>query len=279
MTTTHNTKRRIDRVARKGWVPLGLMRVAPACQRPLNTAWVRELVGEFDPEQLGLLVVNKRDGFFFMIDGQHRREAMVAIGWGDQQVECEVYEGLSEAEEAEMFLRRNKKLTVTSLSKFKVGVTAGRPAEVAINDIVTSLDLRVANGKTIGSISAVGTLMRVYSRFGGDNLRRSLVIIRDAYGDAGLEAYVIEGIAMLCHRYNGDLDDKTAVSKLATVIGGLNGLLNKADVLKKTTGSPMPQCIAGASVDIYNRKPRPKGPGGKSLPNWWRTASIEESAN
>jgi hypothetical protein len=270
-STTHNRARRIDRVSRKQWVPIGLMRVAPQCQRVLTASWVKHLAENFDPEQLGLLVVNKRDGFFYLIDGQHRKEALAEIGYGDQQVECEIYEGLTEAEEAEMFLRRNDQLTVTALAKFKVGITAGRPTEVAINTIVTALGLKVGNHKTIGCISAVGTLTRVYHRDGPDMLCRALTILRDAYGQQGFEKRLIDGIAMLCHRYNGDLDDKTAITKLATVIGGVNGLLGKADILERTTQASAAQCVAAAAVDIYNRKPRPKGPGGKSLPNWWGT--------
>ncbi len=271
MTTSHNQKRRIDRVSHMQWVPIGLMRVAPQCQRPLNLTWVKTLVAEFDLEQLGHPVLNKRAEFFYLIDGQHRIEALKEIGYGDQQIQCEVYDGLSEAEEAEMFLRRNSKLTITALAKFKVGVKAGRPAEVAINNIVTTLGLKVANDKsTIGSISAVSTLMRVFTRDGSPNLHRSLTIIRDAYGQTGFEARIIDGIGMLCHRYNGDLNDKFAVEKLASVIGGINGLTNQANVLERTTGSTAAQCIAAAAVEIYNKQRGGKKPP-KKLPNWWGT--------
>jgi hypothetical protein len=268
--TTHTSGRRVDRAARLGWVPLALMRVSPLAQRDLNPARVKTLVAEFDLDQIGILTVSKRDGYFWIIDGQHRKAALVEIGYGDQQVQCDVYEGLTEADEAEMFLRRNNTLTVTSYSKFKVGVRAGRPDEVAIDRTVRALGLRVSNGTAVGSISAVGTLRKVFTRDGNDVLRRALAIIRDAYGDAGLSANVIDGIGMLVHRYDGVIRDTEAVAKLRTAPGGVVGLTNRAEVVYRATGSQRPHCIAAAAVELINR-----GQGGKKLAKWWQDAEGE----
>lgn len=262
---SHNTARRIDRAAKRGWVPLRLMRVSQVAQRERNQSRVDYLVANFDLEQLGILTVSKRDGFFWIIDGQHRVETLRAIGYGDQQAECEVYEGLTEADEAEMFLRRNDTLGVTAFSKFKVGVRAGRPEEVAIDAIVAKAGLRVSQGKAQGSISAVGTLRRVYDRDGGDALYRALTIIRDAYGDPGFQAAVIDGLGLLVNRYGSALKDSTAVAKLSTAMGGVNGLTGRAEQLNTTRSATMSHCVAAAAVDLINR-----GAGGKKLPSWWR---------
>jgi hypothetical protein len=261
----NNGTTRVERLARLKWVPIEKMRVSPMAQRDLNPARVDHLAAHFDPEQIGHPVVSFRDGHYWIIDGQHRIEALKEIGWGDQSVQCEVYEGLAEQDEAELFLVRNDVLAVPALDKFKVGVNADREAETDINRIVLAHELVVTRDKIPGAIAAVGTLQRVYKRAGGPVLGRTLRIVRDAYGDPGLEAAVIDGIGHLCQRYNGDLNDSEAVSKLTKAHGGVNGLLGKAENIRRSTGNPKAHCVAAAAVEIIN-----SGKGGKKLPSWWK---------
>lgn len=262
---TDKNPTRVDRAARLKWVPIEKMRVSPLAQRDLNQARVDHLAAHFDPEQIGHPVVSFRDGHYWLIDGQHRVEALKAVGWGDQQVQCEVYEGLDEAGEAELFLLRNDTLTVRKFDRFKVGVNAGREVETDINRIVLANGLAVSQDQIPGGIRAVGTLERIYKRGGPVVLARSLRIARDAYGDPGLESAVLDGLGHLCQRYNGDLNDPEAVAKLAKAHGGVNGLLGKAEQIRRQTGNGKGQCVAAAAVEIINR-----GRGGKKLPNWWK---------
>ena len=263
------TGERVERIANLAWVPLERVKVNPLAQRDMVQARVDKLVAEFDPEQLGNPVVNHRGDSFYVIDGQHRIEALKAWlgdGWETQHVQCEVYEGMTEAEEAEVFLKRNDALAVQAYPKFRVAVQAGRSDEVDIDKIVRQCGLRVSQDKGNGAVSAVGTLVRVYRRSDPATLARTLLLIRDAYGDAGLEAIVIDGLGLLCHRYNGDVDDARLVKRLGDAHAGVNGLLNKAEVLKQQTGNPKAHCVAAAAVDIYNG-----GRGGRKLPSWWRS--------
>jgi len=244
------------------------MEVSTLAQRELNTNRVNKIAASFDPEQIGAPTVNERNGHFFIIDGQHRIHALREIGWGDQQIQCWTYAGLTEEEEAEKFLSLNDTLTVDAYSKFRVGIQAGREEECDIDRIVRAQGLCVSRDKIDGAISAVGTLRRVYTRDGAPVLGRCLALIRDAYGDAGLEAAVIDGIGLLCGRYNGELDVSRAVQRLAGAMGGVNGLLNKAERIRRDTGNAKGHCVAAAAVDIINA-----GRGGTKLPSWWRDAA------
>lgn len=262
--TTNATTGKVERAARLKWVPLDQIKVNPLAQRDLNAARVDHLAANMDLEQIGTLTVNFRDGSWWCIDGQHRMEALRSCDFHDEKVQCWAYEGLSSEQEAEVFLKLNNTLTVAALPKFRAAVHAGRPVESDIDRIVRSVDLVVSNDKIPGAIGAVGTLGRVYHR-GPGVLARSLRIIRDAYGDGGLEAPVIDGIGHLCARYNGDLNEAEAVEKLSKAHGGVNGLLNKAEVLRRSTGNQKGQCVAAAAVDTIN-----SGRGGKKLPSWWK---------
>lgn len=269
MTSPNDIGKRVERDARLRWVPLGKMRVSPLAQRELNMARVEHIARTMDLEQIGTPTVNERDGHFYIIDGQHRVEALrqwLGEECDSQTVQCWTYVGLSEQDEAEKFLKLNDTLTVNALSKFKVGVQAERTRETDIDRIVRAQGLCVTADKVEGGVRAVGTLSRVYDREGAAALARALGVIRDAYGSAGFEAPVIDGIGYLCGRYNGELDVPTAVTKLASAMGGVNGLLNNAETLRKQTGNPRGQCVAAAAVDLINR-----GKGGKKLQSWWRS--------
>ena len=253
------------RAADLDWVEIDRMRVNPDAQREINNEWVNRLVRDFDPDAFGTITVNLReDGFYYIVDGQHRIEAMRLMGWTDQKVMCVVYHGLTEAQEAQLFLELNRRLAVGAMSKFKVSVSAGRPENVAINRILEALNLKVGQHKTGGGITAVGTLERTYTRMGPDVLSRSLALIVAGFGDEGLSAAVIDGMAMFVARYGEQLDDNATAEKLRRVNAGAKGLLGRAETLRSIHGQPKHQCVAAALVDVVNA-----GRGGYKLRTWW----------
>jgi hypothetical protein len=250
-------------------VALAQMRINPLAQRDLNQGRVAKLAARFDLEQIGAPVVSHRGGWYYLIDGQHRVEALkLWLGsWEGQQVQCWCYEGLTEAQEAELFLTLNDTLTVHAFAKFRVSVQAGRNTEGDIDRIVRALGLHISTARAGGGIAAVATLRRVYHRGGAAVLARALRIIRDAYGEVGLDGPVIEGIGLVCQRYDGQLSEQRAVERLASAHGGVTGLISKAGQLRQATGNATAQCVAAAAVELINR-----GTGGKNkrLPSWWR---------
>lgn len=271
--TESTGKNRIEREAHLKWVPIPLMRVSPLAQRDLNESRVDHLVATFDLEKIGTPTVNKRDGGYYIIDGQHRVETFRAIGWGDQQIQCWVYEELTEQEEAEKFLGLNDYLAVNALAKFRIAVRAGREQECAIDRIVRSQGLVISGDKVPGGIRAVGTLQRVFARAGGAVLKQTLATVRDAYGDSGFESTALDGMALFIQRYGSEIDFPTVVSKLKASHGGVHGLLGKAENLRRQTGNAKGHCVAAAIVEIVNA-----GRGGRKLAGWWRESDARLSA-
>lgn len=258
-------------------VPLAKMAISGRVQRKLNKARVDELVGDMDLDKIGTPVLNLRENYYFIIDGQHRIEAVKAWlgkGWETQVLECKVYTGLSEAQEADMFDKLNNVLTVSAFDKFKTRVTAGREVESAVDRIVRAESLCISRESVPGAISCVGTLTKVYSRAGEETLRKTLGIIRDSFGDAGFGSMVIDGLAHLCQRYGDQLEYDRAVQTLSEMHGGVNGLLGKAVVLQKQTGSPKAHCVAAAVVEAINSRRS----GKRRMPTWWKLGEEEDGA-
>ena len=256
-------------------IELGKMFISSrhAQREKINKSRVDYLVSRFDLDKFGTPALSRHGDRFYIIDGQHRIEAIkrwLGPGWEKQRIECLVFSGMSEAEEAEKFLSMNDVLNVNCFDKFRVAVAAGRVDEVHIQKIVEGARLCVSKDKMKGGIGCVGTLKKVYSRSDGNTLARALRITRDSFGDAGLEARVIDGMGHLCQRYNGVLDEQLTVDRLSETRGGVNGLLNKAEVIHKQTGHTKSHCVAAAVVDIVNAKR-----GGKKLPSWWKSREQE----
>lgn len=271
---------RVERSARRGFVRLGDVKVNPTVQREFVPSKADRIAADFDPEHFGTPVVNMREGSAWMIDGQHRAAALkiwLGEGWQDQNFEAEIYDGLSEAEEAETFLKRNDSMAVNAYNKFRIGVVAGREDEMTVAGIVMREQLTISRDRNAeGRVLAVGTLLRVYRRAGGLVLQRTLAIIRDAYGTPGLEAAVISGMALVVHRYE-KLNDAELVHRLQTAHGGVGAMLAKAERSRKETGNPKHSCVAASIVDTYNSlSAEGKGGDGSKLLSWWKALATED---
>ncbi len=249
-------------------IPLAKMRVCESAQRDLRQARADFLASEFDPEMFGYPVVSHRDGHYYVIDGQHRIEAVkswLGKGWEAQSVTCRIYSGMTEQDEADMFDRLNNVLTVCAFSKFKVRVTAGRQTETAVKKAVEKCGLHISASKDEGTVSAVATLVKVYKRNDAATLQRALKIVNSSFGVMGMTNVIIDGMARVCARYNGELKDDDVVERLQSLRGGVGTMMAKANLLRNQTHQAVPECVAGAVVDIVNAKR-----GGKKLPSWWK---------
>lgn len=260
---------RVDttRKASTEWVRVSDMQTTPAAQRKYDPVHAQEIADTFDLEALGYPLVNLRAGVWWIVDGQHRVGALRLIGWGDQMIECEVYRGLTEQQEAALFLQRAKTKAITPADRYRIAITANLPDEVAVAKVCEQLALPVGVGR--GKIQAVNTLLKVYRTYGADVLGRALLILREAYGitPTGMAAPMIEGAALVVRRYGSSLKTDKAVEKLKVGRAGedrADSVLKAAETYRLTTGQAKPVCTAGALVDKINA-----GRGAK-LPDWWK---------
>ena len=260
---SENESHRKQRQSHLRWIRIGDLKPHPQAQRKFRAQRAEELAATFNIESMGFVVVSKHDSQMFVIDGQHRVAALRLIGFAeDDVIQCELYEGLTFDEDAELFLTRNHVLSVKAMDRYKVGLVAGRKNESAIDQCVRSQGLKVGDN----GIQAVSALMDAYRRTGDEGLAKVLRIIRDAYGETGFESMIIQGTALAIQRFNGKIDEDQMVQALTNAHGGLNGLLNTAAKTRETLGQSKAQCVAATEVGFYNRVP------GKRLPSWWKDA-------
>lgn len=247
------------------WVKVADCKIDPSVQRPENPRLSARIAAEFDLDKLGIPVLNKRGGAYWIVDGQHRLAALRLMGWADMQIECEVFDDLAHAKEAELFLGRNDRIKVRVVDSYFVALEAGREPQRSVDRCVRTQGLAVSRTSKDG-IAAVDTLIKVYNLAGEVILGKTLRVIRDSYphDGAAFHAPIIMGVGLFCHRH-GDVPEDEMVEKLAKIGGGSYGLISNANVTKRALRRSLPDCVASAVVDAVNH-----GRTGRNrLPSWW----------
>ncbi len=259
-------------------VPLSQMRIPPALvtQRQFRKAHGDRLAAELDLNKLGFPVINHRDGIYWVLDGQHRIYALKQNGFEKDVLDCEVYENLTDAEAAQIFLGRDDRRAVSQYDKFYIACTAGLARETSIRRAVESQGVKIGQSKDESTISAVGTLGKVFDRSGEVVLGQVVRTANRAFNGVpeAFESSFLEGLGLVFNRYNGRTNEKDLASRLAAVPSGVRGLLRRAESQRERTGNQKSQCIAATIVEVYNRG---IGPRGKDrLPSWWKEAGQTE---
>jgi len=247
---TSHTPQGVDKTARYGWVTKDqpgvmqmlhkdLLKVHPAYQRDVIQQKVSEITAAWSWVSLGALVVGKRRGEYWVIDGQHR--ALAAKRRSDiTMLPCVVFETSSVQEEALGFLGLNGgRKPVTAVAKHKAMVAGGDEVAGFVRDVISMYGLKIStNSNAVDHIKCVawcikrakdnrGTFMRVM-RLGSELCRASEISVHER---------ILEGLWVLHQRCGDGLDDKRLVKRLADVGGRalLDGI-NRAAAYYATGG-------------------------------------------
>lgn len=265
MTLTTNDKH-IKRTARIRTVRLGDLRVSPAAQREFNSNHGQKIADNFDLELAGTFTLSHRDGVYWIIDGQHRSfgmkefvKAQFGDAWEDWTIEAWVHEGLTEAQEAELFLTFNSSKPVTGIDKFRVSVTADRDVETDVNRIVLAMGMKVVAYRGQNNITAVGAVLATYKRGGATHLREVLGLLKAAWDGFDLDGALIHAASDVIARYEGALNHERLLKQLSNLHNGSSGVYQVAARQKEQFGGTSREANAAAMVDIYNKGLRGKG--------------------
>lgn len=258
-------------------VPIAKMRVPPALvtQRQFRKAHGDRIAADLDLDKLGYPILNHRDGIFWVLDGQHRIYAMKENGFETYDLQCEVYEGLTDAEMADIFIGRDARRAISSFDKFHIACTAGYPRETAILRAVETQGVKISRDHKDGCVSAVGALGKVYDGSGAGQVGEVIVgqVVRTIKNGLGgdyqaFDRNLIEGLGQIFNRYNGRTNEKHLAAALSASQYGTAGILRRAKSQQERTGNQLAQCVAAAVVDLYNKQANKS----HKLPSWWKEA-------
>ena len=267
MTTKEVSAKQSTRMGRSshlGWVKVSDLEVYEPTQRKFRKAWALHIANNLDPDLLGVIEVNQRDGRVFVIDGQHRYMAMKLAGYGDQSMQADIFSDLTDAEMAARFLGRNNVKQIGTFDKFRVRITADDAPACDINRTVLAQGLKVSQAGDDDCISAVGALEYAYNRVGPERLGAGLRILRDAFQDPrAFRAEYVKGIALFIEVYDGhpNYDEAHLIAELSKRDTRWLGFSTQE--ARATFGWNLPKCVGKVLCDVHNTARRTK-----KLPPW-----------
>lgn len=220
-------------------------------QRNLSMAHVKKAVENFDLNQINPVKVSRRNGNYYVFNGQHTAE-IVALASGSREtpVWCMVYDDLEYCEEADIFANQMKNVKpLQPIEIFKANCEAGNDQELLIKALVESYDLKIGMNNAPGYICAVSTLENIYTKYGYDVLDRVLKLIVITWeGEVkSFSSNMLNGVARIVHTFKGNLRDELFKQKLGEV--SIKELSRTAK--ERRAGS---LGYAEAMINIYNKR-------------------------
>lgn len=231
------------------------LQLHPGANREVRMGRVRQLEKNMDLDALGRFAVWRQQSNMYVIDGQHRKLALEALGFSDYKVRCDVYEGMSFEQACEQFLKLNDGLSVSPFDKYDKGVKAGRMAETDSKRIVEKVGFRVGDQNGDGRITCVAAIVDTWKLDQGAALETALTVASRAWGHTApaVEGHVVRGLGIVAARYNGEVDYPALIKKLSKYPGGPSNLVGQAKALREYSGGTVSKNVASIVVSLYNK--------------------------
>lgn len=159
-------------------------------QRPLNIEKIKKNKKEFNMDRVNPILVNYRDGKFYVIDGQHTLELLIEMG--ETEGFAKILIGRSLKYESELFYKQDDgNSKVSTWDKFVARVAAEEPIAVLGKKICDKYNISIEN-RTRSSFSKPMTLYSI----------RKLDEITKKGGENGLEFTFQTIIELGWHKYD-----------------------------------------------------------------------------
>lgn len=212
------------------------LEVDPHVQRKLNESRVAKIASDFHEAALGVLIVSARTNSFIpqedgtetkvryvVLDGQTRLEAIRKFTGTPETkmpVVCQVFYGLTRAEEAEIFIEHNDRAAVRKLDLFRLALVAGHEWAVELNAVVKRHGYEASDaGSRERRFTAISTAQRIVRLPDGMSaLDRAFELLARSWGyrDGAASAEAVDGLGLLFHRHGSAVDVPMFARKLAS---------------------------------------------------------------
>jgi len=229
-------------------VPVGDLRVDPQAQRTLNEKRAQGIAANLVKEAVGSIVVSQRStGEKFIVDGMHRRRACELAGL--PTMTCEIHHGLTQQEEAILFLIKNRESNKpNALDEYNVGLTARLPLFVDTDAVLKSHGLGLGSSST-NSVGAVAGVLRITDTFGPEILDRTLSVAEEAWGrnkDAW-DGVLLGGLSTFLGRHGDAANDSELARKIGKKpafhwVRDVHSLASSGGIHNTGTGSRVTTC-------------------------------------
>ena len=251
------------------WVYVSALMIDETYQRHVRDHHVSRIIKNFDPDMFGNLIVSARKGGgMYVVDGQHRVEAVKRMGWRDQRVPCIVYHGMTREEEARAFFYpQSNRVQLIPAERFKARLAAGDESAVNLVRKVESFGygLNLTSGGSTDNprlIDAIAAIERLNAAR-EDVMSEVLTTCRAAWGQDQfkLANTILVGLGRFIYRYWGVYDR----NRLTIALRNSTPVRVEGDGkdFRKVLGGKGDDATGRAILHLYNHKLQ-----SKRLPDW-----------
>jgi hypothetical protein len=207
--------------------------------------------------RIGVPVVSRReDGSMVALDGQHRLYAL-RLANHDEPLLCDVQEGLTLADEAELFiLLQADRKAVRVYDKFKARLVAKDPIALEVQKLVVASGLRIAKAAGPNCVCAIKSVESAHAKY--NNLPRVLsILLKWSDGDgSAFDGHLILDLGHFLSEYP-KIDVERFIKQLASwsperVLSKIRRVQGNVDDLART------EAATRVFRDIYNHRARVK---------------------
>lgn len=105
-------------------IPVEAPKTDAQSQRALNKNRAAAIADNLQLSAIGTITLSERDGTLWVVDGQHRQQALRLAG--EKNMPCEIHYGLTRQQEAVLFLIKNRESARPgAYDEYKIGLTGG----------------------------------------------------------------------------------------------------------------------------------------------------------
>lgn len=219
------------------------------------------------------LVSLRKDGSYWVIDGQHRVAALLLELGPEYALLCVIVENLTPEEEARGFdIGNSEQQKANSMERWKSGKAWHNPEVDGVDEVVKSLGLEVAPHSGPQYLTIPGSLRPIFREPGGRaHLHRVLKLLKGAwYGKPGcFSAAAVNGMDAFLGRYATYRIDEARLVRLLALTTP-DGVMDVGRGVKRETNLSMNVAtqVARAIVVTYNKR-------GEKLPAWDEVGAKE----
>lgn len=228
----------------------------PAYQRVVDMNRVKKMVANFNPNIINPIKVSYRDGKFYVFDGQHTLGVLkLKNNNTDLLVDCKIYKGLTQDDEAELFAAQNGiSRTVNTIAKFKALYVAKDIDICSFRDLTESIGIKMnfTNGKADNKIVACTKAYKIYNDTTLAEYVEIMTIIKNAW-DGVQESFnteILGGVYIFYKKYKGQFDARVLEKQLSKV--------SPISIIRegKVSGKAGDERFARQILATYNKKLR-----------------------
>lgn len=176
-------------------------------QRPVDWKRVERMTQRFRIHSVGTLLINERpDGGYWIVDGQHRKEALEKLYGPEFEWWCFLVHVAGPPEEAAIFVEVNADHARPAPGiLFQGRLIRGEQVALDIEKLVieAGMSLHLSSGREGPNELPTSVLDEIYSKWGADRLRQVLAFSHKTWGgQKGFSSSaVVLGVATFFHHY------------------------------------------------------------------------------